>query len=142
MKSISHTCPHCQTEIVNPVTVSGTAECIHCHKFFDVGPDTLTKKTKRVFFKKTITVEFLSETEFPNGISLESLANESVNGDYSMGIVREIDSKMTGRKAARALLNHGSDPSFFQLNKDGTDAEYLDGFHEIDELEQQIRDLS
>ena len=53
MKSISHTCPHCQTEIVNPVTVSGTAECIHCHKFFDVGPDTLTKKTKRVFFKKT-----------------------------------------------------------------------------------------
>jgi hypothetical protein len=125
MNSTSHTCPHCKTELVldEKELVDKTAQCPQCKEFFNVGTDTLTKKTKRVFFKKTIWVEFLSETEFPDGISLESLANESVNGDYSMGILREVDSKMNGRKAARELLKQGSDPSFFQLNEDGTDAE-------------------
>ena len=123
MKTNSYTCPHCKTEIVDPTHIERTAECVHCHKFFDLTPTTLTKPTKRVFFKKTVMVEFLSESPFPEGISLESLANESVNGDYSMSIVRETDSKMTGKKAARELLKHGSDPSFFQLNEDGTDAE-------------------
>lgn len=125
MKSTSHTCPHCKTELVldEKELTKKTAYCPECKQFFNVGPATLTKPTKRVFFKKTILVEFLSETEFPDGISLESLANESVNGDYSMGIVRETDSKITGKKAARELLKQGSDPSFFQLNEDGTDTE-------------------
>jgi hypothetical protein len=77
----------------------------------------------RTFFKKTMRVEFLSETPFPDSTSLESLCNEAINGDYSMNITQDKETEINGKQAARALLNHGSDPSFFQLNDNGTDTE-------------------
>lgn len=77
----------------------------------------------RKFFKKTMRVEFLSESEFPDGMSLESMVNEATTGDYSMNITQDKETEINGKQAARALLNHGSDPGFFQLNSDGTDAE-------------------
>ena len=76
----------------------------------------------RPFFKKTMKVEFLSETPFPDNTSLENLCNEAINGDYSMNITQDKETEINGKQAARALLNHGSDPSFFQLNEDGSDA--------------------
>jgi len=84
---------------------------------------TNTKSEPRTFFRKQVTVEFLSETPFPDGISLESLANESVNGDYSMNITQDKETEITGRQAAHYLLKHGSDPSFFRLTPNGKDAE-------------------
>jgi len=126
MKTISHTCPACQTEIVNPTILGGLVECPQCKRNFEPSKATLTKPAKRVFYKKTIMVEFLSETEFPDDINLANLVFEATDGDYSYAIVRETDSKMTGKKAARELLKQGSEPSFFHLNEDGTDInEYI-----------------
>jgi hypothetical protein len=75
----------------------------------------------RKFFKKTMKVEFLSETPFPDNTMLEVLVDRAINDDYSMNITQEKDTKITGKQAARALLNHGSDPSFFQLTDKGED---------------------
>jgi hypothetical protein len=77
----------------------------------------------RQFFKKTMKLEFLSETPFPDNTSINSLCDEAINGDYSMNVTQDKETTINGKQAARALLNHGSEPSFFQLNEDGTDAE-------------------
>ena len=77
---------------------------------------------KRKFYKKTILVEFLSEDPFPEGEDLDGLVAESVDC-YSMNIVRETDTTMTSKQAARELLKQGSDPSFFRLTEDGSPME-------------------
>ena len=78
--------------------------------------------TNRKFYKKTITLEFLSESEFPY-MDVENLVFEAREGDYSMRTVSEDDNEIDGKQAAEALLNHASDPSFFSLTEKGEDLE-------------------
>jgi len=77
--------------------------------------------TDRKFFKRTLTVEFLSETPFCMG--LRQMVDEAINGDYSMNITKGSTDELNGKQAAEALLEHGSDPSFFQLTEKGEDAD-------------------
>ena len=84
-------------------------------------PNKTSPISDRKFFKKTMKVEFLSETPFPDNTSLENLATEAIDGDYSMNITQDKETEINGKQAARALLNHGSDPSFFQLTNKGED---------------------
>jgi hypothetical protein len=123
MKSISHTCPACKTEIVvSPAEIDSVTKCPHCCENFIPGTDTVTKSEPRKFYRRTMKVEFLSETPF-GSIGLSSMVNEAIEGDYSMGISQEADYEITGRQAAHYLLKHGSDPSFFRLTPNGKDAE-------------------
>lgn len=74
--------------------------------------------SERKFYKKTMKVEFLSEEPFPN-MSLEGMVCEATTGEFSMNITQDTEMELDGKQAARALLNHGSDPSFFQLTAKG-----------------------
>lgn len=77
--------------------------------------------TKRTFYKTTITVEVLSEEPIPAGVSLEQIAYEAVNGDYSMNTIGTDEVVLNGKQAADALLEQGSDPMFFGIDDDGND---------------------
>ena len=80
--------------------------------------------SKRTFYKKRITVEFLAEDPFIDGCNLGALYNEAINGGYSMGIVSEENISLKGKQTAKELMKQGSDPSFFQLNEDGSDMNF------------------
>lgn len=78
--------------------------------------------TTRKFHKTVVQVEILSEE--PIEITdLNSIHYNITEGDWS-GVVKVKSSKeLTGKQAATALLNQGSDPGFFRLTTDGKDAE-------------------
>jgi hypothetical protein len=77
--------------------------------------------TNRTFFKTRITVEVLSEEPIPPGTTIAAIADEAINGGYSMITVSEVESKLDGKKTAKALLRHGSDPEFFRIDENGED---------------------
>lgn len=78
--------------------------------------------TDRKFYKTVYEIVVLSE-EQPNNPSLETIAHQITEGDWS-GTARETYSReLDGKQAARALYNQGSDPSFFQLTSKGEDCE-------------------
>lgn len=79
--------------------------------------------TDRKFFKTEIKFTVLSEEPIPDGMSLENIANECINGNWSMGNHGCKETEINGKQAARALLNQGSDPGFFSLTNDGEDIE-------------------
>lgn len=80
--------------------------------------------TDRVFYKTIITIEVLSEDPIPDGMSVENIAKEAMEGSYSMQTLGEpIETVLNGKEAADALLEQGSDSSFFQLTEDGNDVE-------------------
>ena len=70
-----------------------------------------------------MTIEVLSEESIPPGTGLEFIANECKDGDWSLRFLREKETILNAKQAANALLNQGSDPLFFQLNKNGEDVE-------------------
>lgn len=76
----------------------------------------------RTFYKRTITLEFLSEEPIPGEMGVECLVNEANIGSYSMRIARDIETKLNGKQTARELLKQGSSPGFFSLNEKGEDA--------------------
>ena len=67
-----------------------------------------------------MTVEFLSETPIP-GIDLGMMFDEATNGSYCMNITEDKVDELDSKQTAEALLEHGSEPSFFQLTKEGED---------------------
>lgn len=73
------------------------------------------------YYKTVITVTVLSEYEpVSTDMGLEDVAYQIVHGDWS-GHVQVADGvELTGKEAADALTEQGSDPSFFMLNEDGT----------------------
>jgi len=79
--------------------------------------------TDRKFHSRIITIEFLSEEPIPDGMRVENMVNEAINGDYSMRIVNDVESELNGKEAADALLVQGSDPGFFGLTEKGEDAD-------------------
>lgn len=79
--------------------------------------------TDRKFHKTVIKFTVLSEDPIPDGMSLENIAHECFNGDWSMGYNSFKETQLNGKQAANALHKQGSDPSFFNLTDDGEDAE-------------------
>lgn len=80
--------------------------------------------TDRMFYKTVITIEVLSEEPIPDGMSIENIANEAMEGSYSMRSLEEAkETLLNGKEAADALLEQGSNPSFFRLTDDGNDVE-------------------
>jgi len=79
--------------------------------------------TDRKFYKTVIKIEVLSEEPIPAGMEYENVIHECKEGDWSMRPLGEKETVLDGKQAARALLNQGSDPSFFGLTEDGNDNE-------------------
>jgi hypothetical protein len=78
--------------------------------------------SKRKFYKTVLKVVVLSEEPF-EWDSLEGVATAITDGGCS-GDVKEVGSVlMSGREAAKALMDQGSDPGFFRLDEDGEDVE-------------------
>lgn len=79
--------------------------------------------SKRRFYKTILQVEVLCEESPYEWDSLASVAHDITNGGCS-GRVKEISSqRLNGQQAAKALQDQGSDPEFFQLDKNGNDLE-------------------
>lgn len=74
------------------------------------------------FYKSTITVTILSEEPIPNDYSLANIAYSFTDGDNSGEWELTKVQELTGKQAAKALVAQGSDPGFFGLNDDGTEA--------------------
>ena len=79
--------------------------------------------TTRKFYKRTVTLEILSEEPIPPGMDIANVIFEAQNGDYSMREFGEKEVELNGKEAAEALRNQDSDPSFFRLTDDGNDLE-------------------
>jgi hypothetical protein len=82
------------------------------------------KKEKPKFFKTVIQVTILSEDE-PIGadLDLHQICDEITYGDCS-GISKVISTeKLCGKRAAKLLIEQGSDPEFFNLDKNGNKLE-------------------
>lgn len=81
-------------------------------------------KSKRKFYKTIFYVEVLSEdTPLEDVDSLHDIAYAIDEGDCS-GMVNNVKSvRLTAQKAAQALIEQGSDPEFFQLDKNGNELE-------------------
>ena len=76
--------------------------------------------TDRKFYKRTLTVEFLSESPIPD-MGLGKMVDEAINGDYSMNITKDKVKELNGKQAAYALVEQGSSPDFFSLTEEGKD---------------------
>ncbi len=73
------------------------------------------------FYKTVFSVEVLSEYRSVEASSLTTIAREIDQGDWS-GHVEVVEVKeLTGKEAADALQEQGSDPGFFMLNEDGSE---------------------
>ena len=79
--------------------------------------------TERKFYKRTFTIEVLSEEPIPPGMDTANIIFEAQNGDYSMREFGEKEMVLNGKQAAKALLKQNSDPSFFRLTPNGDDLE-------------------
>ena len=79
--------------------------------------------SERKFYKNVITLEILSQEPIPEGMELGNIINECMEGGYSMRTTEHTETELSGKEAADALLDQGSDPGFFRLNPDGEDAE-------------------
>lgn len=77
--------------------------------------------TTRKFYKKTIVIEVLSEDTPFDFTNMESLGWALTSVDLSGSVVKEEVQELSGEQAATALLEQGSDPEFFNIDKDGND---------------------
>ena len=79
--------------------------------------------TDRLFYKKVIAIEVLSEEPIPEGMEVGTIVDQAMNGDYSMRMLPSTETVMNGKEAADALSEQGSDPGFFSLTETGEDTE-------------------
>ncbi len=75
----------------------------------------------RRFHKTVIQIEILSEDPYPDGKSLQDIAYDIEDGEYSGRIHRVSSEELDGPAMADALEKQGSDPEFFRLDQDGVD---------------------
>lgn len=74
-------------------------------------------------FHTIIEVEVLSHGPVPDPISLITVADEIINGEWS-GVARQVRAReVDGPEMARLLQAQGSDPAFMGLNDDGSEFE-------------------
>jgi hypothetical protein len=79
--------------------------------------------TKRKFHLRTVTIQFISE-ENKDGLNLIYSIEDAISGDSSMQILSDETQEVDGKKAAKVLLEQGSDSHFFSLTEKGED-DYL-----------------
>jgi len=75
MNTTSHTCPHCQTEIVQPSIVSGSIQCPHCKGSFIVD----NKPKKKLIVRWHADYETIIEVPFDVPIDSQAVKDEAVN---------------------------------------------------------------
>jgi hypothetical protein len=78
----------------------------------------------RKFYKTIIQVEVLSEDEPISGDTSLTALDEAITDGPCSGVTKTIRTQeLNGQQAAKALIEHGSDPMFFGLNPDGSETE-------------------
>ena len=71
------------------------------------------------FYKTVFTFEVLSEKPIPDDMELGEIYFQTIQGDYSGKLKSRVETKLTGKEMAKALIDQESDPGFFQLDKNG-----------------------
>jgi hypothetical protein len=84
--------------------------------------------TDRKFYRTVVHVEILSEEPIPEGTTLEKIAHEIRDGDWSGSLdMTTSNQECDGAEMARLLMDQGSATEFFQLDEGGNDfAETVD----------------
>ena len=77
--------------------------------------------TTRKFYRTVITIEVLSEDSIPIEMELSDILDEVFEGNFSKRELSEVETKLNGKQAAKALIEQDSDPEFFQLDENGND---------------------
>ena len=72
----------------------------------------------KTYYKTKITFNVLSEEPIPEGMNLDEIYRECVEGAYSgdLGFESEV-TKLTASQAAQELIKQGSDPEFFAIEE-------------------------
>jgi len=76
--------------------------------------------SERKFYKTIIEVTVLSEEPL-QPMSLGELSYETMEGDMSATLDTKEEITLTGKEAADALKAQGSEPEFFEIDKEGND---------------------
>jgi len=79
---------------------------------------------KSKLYKSVLKVEILSETPYPDVISLSQVDFDIIEGDCS-GIIEweSLNAELHGSEAVKECEKHGSSPEFFQMDEDGNEIE-------------------
>jgi hypothetical protein len=72
----------------------------------------------KTYYKTKITFNVLSEEPIPEGMNLDEIYRECVEGAYSGDLSFESEvTKLTASQAAQELIKQGSDPEFFAIEE-------------------------
>lgn len=79
---------------------------------------------KKQIYRTVIQMTVLSEYPIPDGMDLEEIAGNCVDGDFcGKSEYKKINEPITGKRAANAVLDTGSDTEFFQMDNEGNEIE-------------------
>lgn len=77
---------------------------------------------KKKIYKSVLRVEILSEEPIKDCVELNGVHWQITNGDWSGAMDWEShNAELVGKEGAKALMDQGSDPEFFQMDEDGND---------------------
>jgi hypothetical protein len=79
---------------------------------------------KKTIYRTIIQLTVLSDEPVPDGMCLEEIGANCDDGDFcGKSEYKEFNKPITGKDAANAVIDTGSDTEFFQMDKDGNDLE-------------------
>lgn len=79
---------------------------------------------KKKIYKTVIQITVLSEDPIPDGMDIEEITSNCYDGDYcGKGEFKKFNIPITGKNAADAVYDTGSDPEFFQMDDNGNEIE-------------------
>ena len=77
---------------------------------------------EKQLYRTVIKLEVLSEEPIQDGITLSSIVYECENGVLSgLTNFKVVNEPIVGKAAAKRLTKHGSDPEFFNMDKNGNE---------------------
>lgn len=94
-------------------------------------------KQKKIY-RTVIQYEILSDEPINDrSLDLETIKEECENGAWSGKGLETIvaDEELTGKKAVEAVMDHGTDPEFFQMDTDGNE---FDSDREFDDHDSSL----
>lgn len=72
---------------------------------------------KKTIYRTVLMVEVLSPEPIPATMSLEEIADEGYDGEYSIFFKRKVDNKpVSGKVAVNLIQNHSWDTEFFHMD--------------------------
>jgi len=75
---------------------------------------------KKVLYKSVFQIEVLSEEPIPDDMDIDEIQEECNTGSYSGVHDWKVKNKpVVGKRAVNLVVNHGSDPEFFQMDSRG-----------------------